>query len=54
VIVCDDVHLNSAFLDTADELGEPPRLVGQAEKGGTTGLLIRLLPGGDQSVLGTK
>jgi predicted O-methyltransferase YrrM len=41
VIVCDDVHLNSAFVDTAHALGGTPRLVMQAEKGGTTGLLIR-------------
>jgi predicted O-methyltransferase YrrM len=41
VIVCDDVHLNSAFVDTARALGGRPRLVRQAEKGGTTGLLIR-------------
>jgi predicted O-methyltransferase YrrM len=41
VIVCDDVHLNSAFPDVANELGAIPRFVEQAEKGGTTGLLIR-------------
>jgi predicted O-methyltransferase YrrM len=41
VIVCDDVHLNSAFPDTADALGTVPRFVEQAEKGGTTGLLMR-------------
>lgn len=41
VIVCDDVDMHTAFLDTARELGSIPRLVGQAEKRGTTGLLIR-------------
>ncbi len=41
VIVCDDVHLNSAFPDTASGLGAVPQFVEQAEKGGTTGLLIR-------------
>jgi predicted O-methyltransferase YrrM len=41
VIVCDDVHLNSAFPDVANGLGTVPRFVEQAEKGGTTGLLIR-------------
>lgn len=40
VIVCDDVHLNNAFLDSAEELGINPRLVAQAEKEGITGLLI--------------
>jgi predicted O-methyltransferase YrrM len=54
VIVCDDVHLNSAFLDSADELAATPRLVAQAEKGGTTGLLIRSLPGRAQSVPGAR
>jgi predicted O-methyltransferase YrrM len=46
VIVCDDVHLNRAFLDTAAELGGSPQLVAQAEKGGTTGLLMRTVSGG--------
>jgi predicted O-methyltransferase YrrM len=41
VIVCDDVDLHTAFLDTARELDSCPRLVEQAEKQGTTGLLIR-------------
>lgn len=41
VIVCDDVDLHTAFLDTARELGGRPRLAEQAEKRGTTGLLIR-------------
>lgn len=45
VIVCDDVHLNSAFPDTANQLGTLPRFVEQAEKGGTTGLLIRAVIG---------
>ena len=45
VIVCDDVHMNSAFLDSAGELSAHPRLVAQAEKGGITGLLIRSSPG---------
>jgi predicted O-methyltransferase YrrM len=43
VIVCDDVHLNKAFLDTANEVGGTPRLVEQAEKRGTTGVLVRQL-----------
>lgn len=43
VIVCDDVHLNSAFLDTASEVGAKAWLVEQAEKGGTTGLLMRMV-----------
>lgn len=42
VIVCDDVDLHTAFLDTAHELESSPRFVEQAEKGGTTGLLIRV------------
>jgi predicted O-methyltransferase YrrM len=41
VIVCDDVDLHTAFLDTARELNGRPWLVAQAEKGGTTGLVIR-------------
>lgn len=41
VIVCDDVHLHTAFLDSAQELDGKVCLVEQAEKGGTTGLLIR-------------
>ena len=41
VIVCDDVHLHTAFLDVAGELNGKACLVEQAEKGGTTGLLIR-------------
>jgi len=41
VIVCDDVGLHTAFLDTARGLDSCPRLVEQAEKQGTTGLLIR-------------
>jgi predicted O-methyltransferase YrrM len=41
VIVCDDVDLHTAFLDTARELGGAPRLVAQAEKRGITGLLVR-------------
>jgi predicted O-methyltransferase YrrM len=43
VIVCDDVHLNSAFPDTASEVGTRAWLVAQAEKGGTTGLLMRVV-----------
>jgi predicted O-methyltransferase YrrM len=46
VIVCDDVDLHTAFLDTARELDSIPRLAGQAEKWGTTGVLIRAA-GGD-------
>lgn len=42
VIVCDDVDMHTAFLDTARELKSSPRFVEQAEKGGTTGLLIRV------------
>jgi predicted O-methyltransferase YrrM len=53
VIICDDVHLNSAFLDSAGELGAHPHLVGQAEKGGITGLLIRSYPGRVSSAAGT-
>jgi predicted O-methyltransferase YrrM len=45
VIVCDDVDLHTAFLDTARELDGRPRLVEQAEKQGTTGLLIRVATG---------
>ena len=45
VIICDDVHMNNAFLDSAGELSAHPRLVAQAEKGGITGLLIRPSPG---------
>lgn len=45
VIVCDDVDLHSAFIDTARELECIPRLVGQREKEGTTGLLIRIVNG---------
>jgi predicted O-methyltransferase YrrM len=45
VIVCDDVDMHTAFLDTAHELYARPRLVEQAEKGGTTGLLIRVATG---------
>ena len=40
VIVCDDVHLHTAFLDMARELNGKACLVEQAEKGGTTGLLV--------------
>lgn len=52
VIVCDDVHMNNAFLDSAGELSAHPRLVAQAEKGGITGLLIRSSPGRRQSATG--
>jgi predicted O-methyltransferase YrrM len=45
VIVCDDVELHTAFLDTARELDANPWLVGQAEKPGSTGLLIRTATG---------
>jgi predicted O-methyltransferase YrrM len=41
IIVCDDIDLNNAFLDTACQLGVRPLLVAQAEKGGTTGVFIR-------------
>jgi predicted O-methyltransferase YrrM len=44
VIVCDDVDMHDAFLDTAGELDTEPLFVEQAEKGGTTGLLIRVAP----------
>ena len=41
VIVCDDVELHDAFLDAAAELNGYSQVVGQAEKHGITGLLIR-------------
>lgn len=41
VIVSDDVDLNDAFLDTARDLGGEHHLIAQAEKAGTTGLLLR-------------
>jgi predicted O-methyltransferase YrrM len=41
VIVCDDVDLHSAFLDTAAELHGSPWLIRQDEKLATTGLLIQ-------------
>lgn len=45
VIVCDDVDLHTAFLDAAGELQGSPWFVGQAEKQGTTGLLVRAATG---------
>jgi predicted O-methyltransferase YrrM len=50
VIVCDDVHLHGAFPETASELDVRPWFVEQAEKGGTTGLLIRLKPRSDSVI----
>jgi len=47
VIACDDVDLHTAFSDLARELGTNPLFVRQAEKEGTTGLLIQRAIGDD-------
>jgi predicted O-methyltransferase YrrM len=44
-IMCDDVDMHTAFLDTARELDGHPLLIGQLEKQGITGLLIRTATG---------
>ncbi len=41
VIVCDDVDFHTGFVDVATEVGGDYVLVRQAEKAGTTGLLLR-------------
>jgi predicted O-methyltransferase YrrM len=41
VILCDDANFHAAFVDAARSVGGRPHLIGQSEKGGLTGLLVR-------------